>query len=69
MINSVEPQDAALDILLEKVYRDSRYDFRDYRLGTLTRRLERRMLADFLRKDRAQYDITVIFYRTGIAIG
>ncbi|MCK4226588.1 hypothetical protein KAX29_06835 [candidate division WOR-3 bacterium] len=35
----------ALDLLLEKAYRDSRYDFRNYKRGTLTRRLERRLRA------------------------
>ncbi len=38
-------QEAILDVLLEKVYRDSGYDFRDYKRGTVVRRLERRMLA------------------------
>lgn len=33
----------ALDLLLEKVYRDRGYDFRGYRRGTLIRRLERRL--------------------------
>ncbi len=40
-----EHQKAALDVLLEKVYQDSGHDFRDYRRGTVARRLERRMLA------------------------
>ena len=44
-INVTEHQEVVLDVLLEKVYRDSGYDFRDYRRGTVTRRLERRMLA------------------------
>jgi len=35
----------ALDLLLEKVYRDGGYDFREYKRGTLTRRLERRLHA------------------------
>ncbi len=35
----------ALDLLLEKVYRDSGYDFREYRRGTVTRRLQRRLYA------------------------
>jgi len=39
-----EHQEAVLDVLLEKVYRDSGYDFRGYRRGTVTRRLGRRML-------------------------
>ena len=34
-----------LDSLLEKVYRNGGYDFRDYKRGTITRRLERRLLA------------------------
>jgi two-component system CheB/CheR fusion protein len=33
----------ALGLLLEKVYRDGGYDFRDYKGGTVTRRLERRL--------------------------
>jgi len=35
----------ALDLLLEKVYRDGRHDFRGYKHGTVTRRLERRLHA------------------------
>ncbi len=35
----------ALDLLLEKVYRDGRHDFRGYKRGTITRRLERRLQA------------------------
>ncbi len=35
----------ALDLLLEKVYRDGKYDFREYKRGTITRRLERRLHA------------------------
>jgi len=35
----------ALDSLLEKVYRDTGYDFREYKRGTVTRRLERRLRA------------------------
>ena len=42
--NVTEYQEAALDVLLDKVYRDSGYDFRDYRRGTVARRLERRLL-------------------------
>ena len=34
-----------LDSLLEKVYRDSGYDFREYKRGTVIRRLERRLHA------------------------
>lgn len=34
-----------LDSLLEKVYRESRHDFRDYKQGTVVRRLERRLRA------------------------
>ena len=34
---------AALDLLLEKVYRNGGYDFREYKRGTLTRRLEKRL--------------------------
>ena len=42
---TVESDATALDLLLEKVYRDSRYDFRSYRRGTVTRRLGRRVHA------------------------
>ena len=34
-----------LDLLLEKVYRERGYDFRDYRHGTVIRRLEKRLHA------------------------
>lgn len=34
-----------LDRLLEKVYRDGGYDFREYKRGTVTRRLQRRLQA------------------------
>lgn len=34
-----------LDSLLEKVYQDTGYDFREYKRGTVTRRLERRLRA------------------------
>jgi len=36
---------AVIDVLLEKVYRDAGYDFRDYKRGTVVRRLERRLQA------------------------
>ena len=32
-----------LNLLLDKVYQDSGYDFREYKCGTLTRRLQRRL--------------------------
>ena len=35
----------ALDLLLEKVYQGGGYDFRDYKRGTVTRRLQRRLYA------------------------
>jgi two-component system CheB/CheR fusion protein len=35
----------ALDALLEKVYHNSGYDFRHYKRGTVTRRLQRRLYA------------------------
>jgi len=42
----VADQDAtALDSLLKKVYQDRGYDFREYKRGTVTRRLERRFHA------------------------
>lgn len=40
-----EHEEAVLDVLLEKVYRDGGYDFRDYKRGTVMRRLERRLHA------------------------
>ena len=36
---------SALDSLLEKVYRDTGHDFRGYKRGTVTRRLQRRLHA------------------------
>ncbi len=38
-----ENDDIALDLLLEKVYRDKGHDFREYKRGTVMRRLERRL--------------------------
>ena len=38
----------ALNLLLEKVYRDSGYDFREYKQSTITRRLARRLEANGL---------------------
>jgi two-component system CheB/CheR fusion protein len=35
----------ALELLLEKVYRGGGYDFRNYKRGTVTRRLQRRLYA------------------------
>ncbi len=50
MGNTVAGHDAiALDSLLEKVYRDGGYDFREYKRGTVTRRLERRLHATGVR--------------------
>ena len=46
MASTVTGIDAtALDSLLEKVHRDTGYDFREYKRGTVTRRLERRLHA------------------------
>jgi len=46
MASMVTGSDAiALDSLLGKVYRDTGYDFREYKRGTVTRRLERRLHA------------------------
>lgn len=46
MGNTVAEHDTiALDSLLEKVYRDSRHDFREYKRGTVIRRLGRRLHA------------------------
>jgi len=41
----IENDDIALDLLLEKVYRDKGHDFREYKHGTVIRRLERRLHA------------------------
>ena len=44
MEGTVAEYDAsALDSLLEQVYRKAGYDFREYKRGTLTRRLTRRL--------------------------
>jgi len=43
--NGAETKDQALDFLLEKVYRSWGYDFRSYKRGTVTRRLQRRLYA------------------------
>ncbi len=40
-----ESDTTVLDLLLEKVYRDGGHDFREYKRGTVTRRLERRLHA------------------------
>ncbi len=42
---ATESNAKALNLLLEKVHRDGGYDFRDYKRGTVTRRLERRLHA------------------------
>jgi len=50
MGDTVAEHDAiALEPLLEKVYRDSGHDFREYKRGTVTRRLERRLHATGVR--------------------
>jgi len=50
MESMVAEHDAiALEPLLEKVYRDGGYDFREYKRGTMTRRLERRLHATGVR--------------------
>ncbi|MBA7679208.1 Chemotaxis protein methyltransferase [subsurface metagenome] len=41
----VKSDATALDLLLEKVYREGGYDFREYKPGMVTRRLERRLRA------------------------
>ena len=44
MGDTIAERDAiALEALLEKVYRDSGHDFRQYKRGTAIRRLERRL--------------------------
>jgi two-component system CheB/CheR fusion protein len=46
MENALAEHDAiALDSVLDKVYRDGGYDFRDYKRGTVMRRLARRLYA------------------------
>ncbi len=46
MANIITKSDTtALDLLLEKVYRNGGHDFREYKRGTVTRRLERRLRA------------------------
>ena len=40
---ALEHDISALDALLDRVYRDGGYDFRDYKRGTVIRRLERRL--------------------------
>jgi len=46
MENTMAESDGiTLDSLLEKVYQDGGYDFRDYKHGTVIRRLERRLYA------------------------
>jgi len=46
MENMIAGIDAtALDLLLEKVHRETGYDFREYKCGTVARRLERRLHA------------------------
>ncbi|MBA7673409.1 hypothetical protein ES703_81606 [subsurface metagenome] len=46
MGNMVENRDPkGLSLLLEKVYWEGGHDFRDYKPGTVTRRLQRRLFA------------------------
>ena len=40
-----DTEDSALNLLLEKVYRGSGHDFREYKCGTVMRRLQRRLQA------------------------
>jgi len=42
---ATESDTTALDLLLERVYQDTGHDFREYKRGTVTRRLERRLYA------------------------
>ncbi|MFC1934142.1 CheR family methyltransferase [Chloroflexota bacterium] len=42
---AAENEATALNLLLDKVYREGGYDFREYKRGTVTRRLERRLHA------------------------
>ena len=41
----MEHETVALELLLEKVYQEKGYDFREYKRGTVIRRLERRFHA------------------------
>ena len=41
----IRSDSAAIDLLLEKVYRDGGHDFREYKRSTIMRRLERRLHA------------------------
>lgn len=43
--NGAQNSEQALDLLLEKVYQGGGYDFRGYKRGTVTRRLQRRLFA------------------------
>jgi len=45
VIRVSEGDTTALNLLLEKFYRDGGHDFREYKRGTVTRRLERRLRA------------------------
>jgi len=45
MVNAVVSHETTLDSLLEKVHHEAGYDFRGYKRGTVTRRLERRLHA------------------------
>jgi len=42
---AIESNTMALDSLLEKVYQDDGHDFREYKRGTVMRRLARRLHA------------------------
>ncbi len=42
---TTESDTTVLNLLLEKVYRDGGHDFREYKRGTVTRRLQRRLRA------------------------
>ena len=43
--NGADNGDKSLELLLEKVYQGGGYDFRDYKRGTVVRRLQRRLYA------------------------
>ena len=58
MVDAVTGYDSlALDALLEKVYRQGGYDFREYRRGTVTRRLARRLYANGLETYRQYMEL------------
>ena len=66
LLEKTEPGKTELQGLLEMIYRECGFDFRDYRITTLTRRLDRRMrsrrvetyneYAEVLQRDPTEYE-------------